>query len=98
MTKTPAQTKPAKKEQRQTKNKKLTFIAICRWLPQNKKSPRVFFLNEKGIFYTSGEIKNIQRCYYHFNEVQLLVFDGETLTVILSFLPLMPAEPLVLLN
>lgn len=73
-----------KRDQQMSKTKKLTFITICRWLPQNKKSPPFFFLNEKGIFYTSLSrgIKN-KRCYYQLIEVQLLVCDGETLTVIL---------------
>lgn len=57
MGKKPAQ-RPAKEQDGQMK--KLTFIAICRWLPHNKKSPLSFFLKPKGFILHESIVGNRQ--------------------------------------
>lgn len=80
-----------------SKTKKLNFITICRWLPQNKKSPNFFSLKRAYFTRVYWEDANIQRCYINTS------MRSSCWCLMVKFppsylLPLMPANPLVLLN
>lgn len=57
------------------------------------------FLKWKGlILHEEIEKETVKRCYKHFNEVQLLVFDGDGEILARHTVIIATNEPLVLLN